>query len=92
MKTWLFSVFLSLILISSLLPPNTFAQDYIRWELPEGAIARLGKGGISMKYNTLRTAHVSLWQVVSVFGSTIQLPFKRPPCSPEIQMEFPAWH
>ena len=47
MKTWLFSVFLSLILISSLLPPNTFAQDYIRWELPEGAIERLGKGYIN---------------------------------------------
>ena len=27
--------------------PNTFAQDYTRWGLPEGAKVRLGKGRIS---------------------------------------------
>ena len=27
--------------------PNTFAQDYIQWGLPEGAKARLGKGTIT---------------------------------------------
>ena len=46
MKIGLFSVFLTLILASNLLLSNTFAQDYTQWELPEGAIARLGKGGI----------------------------------------------
>ena len=47
MKTRLFSTFLTLILFSTVLLSNTFAQDYTQWELPEGAIARLGKGGIS---------------------------------------------
>ena len=47
MKTRLFSTFLVLILFSIVLLSNTFAQDYTQWELPEGAIARLGKGGIS---------------------------------------------
>ena len=27
--------------------PNGSAQDYTRWHLPEGAIARFGKGSIS---------------------------------------------
>ena len=27
--------------------PNTFAQDYIQWGLPDGVKARLGKGSIS---------------------------------------------
>ena len=32
--------------------PPSFAQDYTQWELPEGAIARLGKGRINaMKYS-----------------------------------------
>lgn len=32
--------------ISALFLPPTFAEDYTRWELPEGAKMRLGKGGI----------------------------------------------
>ena len=35
---------LTLFTLSSL---NTFAQDYTQWGLPDGAKARLGKGGIS---------------------------------------------
>ena len=46
MKIRLFLTILTLILISTLFSPNTFAQDYTQWELPEGATARLGKGGI----------------------------------------------
>ena len=38
---------LSLLLTLTLLPQSAFAQDYIRWGLPEGATARLGKGEIS---------------------------------------------
>ena len=41
------STFLTLVLFSILLSSNTFAQDYTQWELPKGAIARLGKGGIN---------------------------------------------
>ncbi len=46
MKTMQFSI-LTLILGMILFLPNTFAQDYTRWGLPEGAKARLGKGRIS---------------------------------------------
>ena len=43
MKTKLFSTFLTLLLLLTLLP-HTFAQDYTQLNLPEGAKARLGKG------------------------------------------------
>ena len=52
MQIRLFSTFLTLILIATLILPNTFAQDYTQRELPEGAIARLGKGGV---HNSLDT-------------------------------------
>ena len=35
---------MTLLMLLVLLLPNTFAQEYTRWSLPEGAIARLGKG------------------------------------------------
>ncbi|RKU13228.1 hypothetical protein C6503_16055 [Candidatus Poribacteria bacterium] len=34
----------TILLISTLFLPNAFAEDYVRWELPEGAKMRLGKG------------------------------------------------
>ena len=40
-------VTLCLVLVSALFLQSSFAQDYTRWALPEGAKARLGKGGIS---------------------------------------------
>ena len=36
--------FFSFVLITVLFLPSGFAQDYTRWHLPEGAIARFGKG------------------------------------------------
>lgn len=36
-----------LLFISGLFSPHASAQDYIRWELPEGAKMRLGKGKIA---------------------------------------------
>ena len=36
-----------LILLLTLCSPNIFAQSYTQWGLPEGAIARLGKGSIN---------------------------------------------
>ena len=44
MKNRFFFVFFTLISISTLYLPNTFAQNPTRWSLPEGAIARFGKG------------------------------------------------
>ena len=46
MKTRLFSIFLMLILVSTLYVPSAFAQDSPQWHLPEGAKVRLGKGSI----------------------------------------------
>lgn len=46
MKTTLFSIFLTLFLVATPYLPNTYAQDYTTWGLPEGAKARLGKGTI----------------------------------------------
>ena len=46
MKTMQFST-LTLILGMILFLPNTFAEDYTQWGLPEGAKVRLGKGLIS---------------------------------------------
>ena len=39
-----FPIFLVLIIVSTLSPPETFAQDASQWHLPEGAVVRLGKG------------------------------------------------
>ena len=47
MKTRRFYTFLTLLLLSTLSLPNTFAQDYTQLDLPEGAKARLGKGVIT---------------------------------------------
>lgn len=38
---------LTLIFVSILYLPNSFAQDYTQWELPEMAKARLGKGSVN---------------------------------------------
>ena len=49
MKKTLVSIFLTLLLISTLYLPNIFAQyqDYMELNLPEGAKARLGNGWVS---------------------------------------------
>ena len=44
MKNRLFSIFLMPFLVSTFYLPNTFAQNPTRWSLPEGAVARFGKG------------------------------------------------
>lgn len=44
MKINLFTTFVTLLLLLTLSPTNTLAQDYTKWELPEGAKLRLGKG------------------------------------------------
>ena len=52
MKKMLFSIFWMLLIVTTFCLPYTSAQDYARWGLPEGAIARLGKGDINdMQYS-----------------------------------------
>ena len=46
MKTTFFSIFLTLLLISTLCLSSAIAQDAAQWSLPDGAKARLGKGTI----------------------------------------------
>ncbi len=43
---WTLTVISAMLFISMLFLPSTFAEDYMRWELPEGAKMRLGKGQI----------------------------------------------
>ena len=47
MKNTLVTIFLTLLLTLTLYLPNTIAQDYTKWNLPEGANVRLGKGWIN---------------------------------------------
>ena len=47
MKPTICSIFLTLLIASTLFPPSSFSQDYTRWNLPEGAKVRIGKGSIS---------------------------------------------
>ncbi|MCY4401860.1 MAG: WD40 repeat domain-containing protein [Candidatus Poribacteria bacterium] len=52
MKKVLFSFFFPIFILLTLNLPYSFAQEYTQWELPEGVIARLGKGRIyAMKYS-----------------------------------------
>ena len=46
MKKTALSISLTLALVSALFLPITFSQNYTQWELPDGAIARIGKGEI----------------------------------------------
>ena len=46
MKRLGFILILNCLLLAAL-ATQAAAQDYIKWNLPEGAKARLGKGGIS---------------------------------------------
>ena len=40
-------LFLTLLIISTLYLPNSFAQNVSQWHLPDGAKVRIGKGGIN---------------------------------------------
>ena len=46
MKSKLFFVISTFLIVSLCFLPNSFAQDYTQWHLPEGAKARLGKGRV----------------------------------------------
>lgn len=46
MKKILLFIILMLLIVSIEYLPDCFAQDYTTWNLPEGAIKRLGKGAI----------------------------------------------
>ena len=52
MKETSFSIFSLLLIVSMICLPDISAQEYTQWELPEYAIARLGKGRINdMRYS-----------------------------------------
>lgn len=39
-------LFYTILVVSALFLPQTFAEDYTQWGLPEGAKLRIGKGEI----------------------------------------------
>ena len=47
MKKTVSSMCLTFMFLLILAQPNGFTEDSTRWRLPEGAIARLGKGSIT---------------------------------------------
>ena len=81
MKILLFCKY-SILFISVLLPQSAFAQDYIRWGLPEGATARLGKGSISEYRVFTGWSATRCRRFRSVFGSTMHAPVPKSLCSP----------
>lgn len=93
MKIRLFPVLITLLLVSSLLLPNTFAEDYTKHDLPEGAKARFGKGMITdmkLSPNNSRLAVSStagVW-LYDVSSKTQKAPIKRFDRRIAFQMEF----
>ena len=81
MKNRYLFVFVTLISISTLYLPNTFAQNPTRWSLPEGAIARFGKGPATgtITFSPDGTQFAIGWK--RVFGYMMQKPIKRLHCS-----------
>ncbi len=70
-------------LLTIVLLSNSFAQDNTQVGLPEGAIARLGKGGINiMRFSPDGT--LLLLERMSVYGYTTCLMVKRPHCFRDI--------
>ena len=80
MKTAQFSMLILLSLAMSVFLSNTYAQDYTKWSLPNGAKARLGRGGISGKIayssdGTLLTvaSSIGIWIYDADTGATLDL-------------------
>ena len=78
MKKALISM-LGLLVVSTLSSQNCFAQDYTRWGLPQGAVARLGKGEINeISYSPDGTqfalaSDVGIWLLNAHTGTEIAL-------------------
>ncbi len=83
MKSTLIFIISTLLFVSTIFLPTTFAQDYTTWNLPEGATARLGKGSIR---EIVYSPDGRLLAVASVSGSTIRPPIGELPCSPGIRV------
>ena len=68
-----------LLVVSILFVQSSLAQDYTRWSLPEGAIARLGKGGIMT--SRIRPTVLGLRsRAASGLGSLMHTPARKLPC------------
>ena len=84
MKTRLFSTVLTLLFISLFYLPNTNAQDYSTWKLPDDAKARLGKGvihGIAHAPNGERLAvatSIGIWMYDTNTGKEVDLLTQQP--------------
>ena len=73
------SFIITLFLTFAMFLPNTSAQDYTKWDLPEGATRRIGKGGIyEIKYspdgNLLAVASsIGIWLYDAETGKELDL-------------------
>ena len=90
MKLTRFSI-LVMLFVGTVSLPNTFAQDYTQWHLPEGAKARLGKGAITSNVQYSRMALGSRSAPLSVFGFTMPIPVKKLTYSQGIRLGSHAW-
>ena len=57
----------TVLLLSVLFLPNTPAQEYMRWGLPEGAVARIGKGGVSRMRISPDMAQVAVVTAIGIW-------------------------
>ena len=78
----------TLLMLLVLFLPNTPAQEYTQWKLPEGAIARFGKGRFPEIQYSPDGTRLAVAVARSVFGSMIQRRIERLPYSPAIRIEF----
>lgn len=67
MKIRLFYTSLTLLLLSTLLPTNTFAQSYTQLGLPKGAKTRMGKGVITDMQLSPDNAHLAIASSIGVW-------------------------
>ncbi|MCG9132647.1 T9SS type A sorting domain-containing protein [Candidatus Poribacteria bacterium] len=79
MRNTLFLIALTCFCAFILFSPNTFAEDYTTWRLPEGAKTRLGKGTVDdIAYSPDGTrlavaGSVGIWLYDAVTGETLDL-------------------
>ena len=54
---------ITLFLTFPLLLLNAPAQEYIKWSLPDGAVACIGKGGVTGNIGFLPDGTILLWKI-----------------------------
>ena len=75
----------TLLMFLVLLLPTAHPEEYTQVNLPEGAVARFGKGFVrEIRYSPDGT-HLAVFSTIGAC-SMIQRPIERLPCSPRMQV------